>query len=89
MDRFTVEVKCEAGHSQTIQVAGLAREWVESWCGLLDGTSAMYVARPCDDPNSVIGKCMMPCLESPVCGRQVHASIVGVEASPDDQSNSR
>lgn len=54
---YRVTAKCESGHTQAITVEGMPREWAEMYAGLLDGTHAMYLAPPCDDPNSVIGKC--------------------------------
>ncbi len=67
---FQVEVRCEAGHTQTFRVVDMSREWVESWAGLMDGTSPMYVYPPTD--FSPIGKCG-------ICSRRLKTTVTEVE----------
>lgn len=63
-----VRVECSSGHEQTIKYdESFSLEWVETQCGLLDGTSPLYEYPP--GPESVIGKCG-------ICGKQVKCSIV-------------
>ena len=64
-----VLIRCEAGHEQTIAFA-MDREWVEQWCGIVDGTSPVYIHSPVDT-DSIIGKCCYP-----ECRKQIKATIV-------------
>ncbi len=85
MTRIKTLTTCGDGHRQELTFEGVSREWVESWCGLIDGTSPMYLHKPCDDPKSVIGKCCWPVddavdqYDAPryrPCGKQIHAEII-------------
>lgn len=67
MQPTVVTIICESGHSQTIKVEGMSREWAEQWAGLIDGTSTFYVHSPIGT-ESVIGKCG-------ICGKQIKATV--------------
>ncbi len=72
MPLFKVTAHCRNGHRQEVVVEYSTREDAESFAGLLDGTHPLYVSRPADDPNSVIGSCG-------VCGEKFKASVEEVE----------
>lgn len=75
MTNLIVECKCKAGHVTRLIYQDMSRDFVEGVCGLLDGTSPMYLFPPCED--SSIGKCAWSepgSLE--VCGEPFKASIV-------------
>ncbi len=54
--RYKVTMSCENGHSHSITFEGESRDWVESWAGLMDGTSPFYKFSPIGT-DSIIGKC--------------------------------
>ncbi len=82
MLKIVTTTTCEAGHTQELTFLGMPHEWVEQWCGLVDGTSDLYQAKPCDDPRSVIGKCCWP-VDGKPCGKQIKAVIVGESNEPE------
>lgn len=75
---ITVRIICEKGHSQEIRFDDtFTREYVESWCGLIDGNSPLFVHPPVGT-SSVIGKCSWPVDKGygRTCGKQIKAVIV-------------
>lgn len=78
MRAVQVEIRCEGDHVQKLRMEGYTREMAESWCGLVDGSSPMYISDPRKDEDSPIGKCG-------ICGRPVHASVLGMEDVPPPQ----
>lgn len=62
-----IEVVCDNQHKQQIKYVGVSREFAEMQCGLLDGTSPMYLFPP--GPESSIGKCG-------ICGAKITAKVV-------------
>ena len=63
---WIVRAECLNGHTQEITIRNVSRLWAESWAGLMDGTSDLYVHKP--GPASVIGKCG-------ICGQQIACTV--------------
>jgi hypothetical protein len=55
MTALKIVARCESGHEQTIVCSGQTLHEVETFAGLLDGSSPLYVHPP--GAESVIGKC--------------------------------
>lgn len=72
---ITARITCEAGHVQKVTFYGtFTRAYVESWCGLIDGTHPMFVHSQVGT-YSPIGKCAWP-VDGKPCGKQTKAAIV-------------
>ena len=55
---YVITARCTNGHEQQLFVDGmLGYEWVKEHADLIDGTSSLYLAKPSEDPESMIGKC--------------------------------
>lgn len=55
---YIITAKCRNGHTQELFVDGmLGIDWVKEQADLIDGTSSLYLVKPADDPESIIGKC--------------------------------
>ncbi len=63
----TLELLCANGHRDLLTIEGVSREWVEVYCGIVDGTSPLYKHPP--GPESSIGKCG-------ICGVPFKARVV-------------
>jgi len=55
---YVIVAECANGHEQQLFVDGmLGKDWVEEQAHILDGTSSLYLQKPSEDPESVVGKC--------------------------------
>lgn len=63
-----LDMTCDSGHTQRIEVTGMSLEFAKEWAALLDGTSSFFVYNPIGDPTSQIGKCG-------ICRKQIHCII--------------
>lgn len=59
---------CGAG-PQEFFLGGVSMEMARGYCGILDGTSPMFVSPPLEDPRSRIGRCMN-------CGQPFTAKVI-------------
>jgi hypothetical protein len=57
---YRVTFRCEDGHEQTLDYHGVSRQYVETFAGLMDGTSPFYVSDPREDGVTQIGRCAWP-----------------------------
>jgi hypothetical protein len=54
---YRIKVVCDHGHRQEMLLHGVTETWIGVYCGLLDGTSQLYVHPPRADLKSRIGRC--------------------------------
>lgn len=55
-EQHTIVVECQKCHgTQTLTMVGMTEKEVDDYCGILDGTSPMYVIPVTED--SMIGRC--------------------------------
>jgi hypothetical protein len=55
---YVITARCTNGHEQNLFVDGmLGLKWVEEQADILDGTSSLYLKKPAEDPESIVGKC--------------------------------
>jgi hypothetical protein len=83
MIEFRITLRCATQpekHAKIIRMEGLARDWVEAFAHILDGTSPMYIHKP--GPDSPIGKCA-------TCGGQLTSSIEEREIEDGDAKHNQ
>lgn len=74
--RHYVKVECTGCAAvDIVTLQGVLPEFATHYCGLLDGTSPMFVHPPSKDPNSKLGKCIQ-------CGAQIHARLITKDEFP-------
>lgn len=68
--KFTLTLRCEGKHEQTLSLVGWTLEEARDFAGLLEGTSPLFVRPPRGTP-SPIGKCA-------TCGQPIEATLAEV-----------
>lgn len=74
INRVTVTCLGDCGSNSFDINPAQSPEWIDTHCGLLDGSSPHYQYDPRDDPNITIGKCGM-------CGGPIRATHETIDAS--------